>query len=129
MLYVLLAASLCGCSRYVEGDVFLDKNANNVRDFGESVVSGMPFTVTRNASALKTGVTDAVGHFLVPVDSTDIGSNYCVQVSSADVAAMYVVPTGDSKALAIVNATPAPTPQATADACPTIVGHPDCDNA
>jgi hypothetical protein len=88
LLPFLLIASLCACSRYIEGEVFLDKNGNNIRDFGESVVSGIGYSVTQNGSKFFAGQTDDVGQFLVTMDSSKEGISYCVDIDTETIPAV-----------------------------------------
>ena len=78
----LLLASLCACSRYIEGEVYLDKNSNNIKDLGEPAIYGVQYSVTQNGSTVNSGVTDPDGHFSVPLESAKIDVNYCVSVNS-----------------------------------------------
>jgi hypothetical protein len=78
----LLLASLCACSRYIEGEVYLDKNANNIKDLGEPAIYGIQYSVSQNGSTVNSGVTDPDGHFSVPLDSAKIDVNYCVSVNA-----------------------------------------------
>lgn len=83
ILPLLLLATLCACSRYIEGGVYLDKNGNNVKDIGEPNISGIQYSVTGDGTAVNSGVTDADGKFLVALESSKIDVNYCVSVDSA----------------------------------------------
>lgn len=123
-LLFLLAASLCACSRYIEGDVFLDKNANNVKDHDEPAIAGIPFTVTRNDATLQTAETDSDGHFFVATGINDVDVNFCVQVRAEDVSAFQAADSETPKALKALEA----SPEASSEACPFIVGKPDCNN-
>lgn len=123
--YSILLLSLSACSRFIEGDVFLDKNGNNLRDAGESVVAGMPFTVMKDNAVFKTGVTDSLGHFSVVLGNSANDGNYCVQVDKEDVAAVKSKDLSAGKALQSESDTPEPT----ADVCPLNgLGRPDCSN-
>ena len=123
-LPLLLVASLCACSRFIEGAVFLDKNANNLKDYGEPAIAGLPYTITRNNAAMQNALTDGEGHFFVTTGINDVDVNFCVQVSSEDVAAFQAAVPEPAKALKAAET----EPEATADACPFIVGKPDCNN-
>ena len=123
-LPLLIVASCCACSRFIEGDVFLDKNANNVRDHGEPVVAGIPFTVTRNNATSKTGITDAEGHFSVTMGINDLDANYCVKVSPEAISDLQTKSFEQNKALKSLET----KSEATSDTCPFIVGKPDCTN-
>lgn len=83
LLPFLLLASLCACSRYIEGGVYLDKNGNNIKDFGEPNISGIQYSVTGDGSTVNSGVTDPDGKFLVQLESAKLDVNYCVSVDSA----------------------------------------------
>lgn len=123
-LPLLLMASLGACSRYIEGDVFLDKNANNVKDHDEPAIAGMPFTVTRDEATLQTAETDSDGHFLVATSINDVDVNFCVKVRAEDVSAFQAADPETPKALKALEA----SPEASSEACPLIVGKPDCNN-
>jgi len=121
----LVLALLGACSRLIEGDVFLDKNANNVKDAGEEVISGIPFTVTKDNANFKNGTTDPTGHYSIVMANGQTDGNYCVQISDKDIAAIDATRLANSKALQAVAATPEPTSQA----CPLNgAGRPDCND-
>ncbi|MFO1464262.1 MAG: hypothetical protein U1F66_10845 [bacterium] len=123
--WLCIGVSLAACSRYIEGDVFLDKNGNNVKDLGEGVLANIPFTVTVNNAALDSGVSDGGGHFRVPMDLGANDGNYCVQVSSPELQAAEAKSLQAGKALQNAEATPEPT----AKVCPNNgLGRPDCSN-
>jgi len=123
-IQILLAAALLACSRFIEGDVFLDKNANNIKDQGEPVIAGIPFNVTRNQEAPKTYVTDAEGHFVVATSINEVDINYCVEVTNDNLNAFKATATESAKQLKMLEASPSPSPEA----CRMIVGKPDCED-
>lgn len=124
VLSLLLMASLGACSRYIEGDVFLDKNANNIKDRDEPAIAGMPFTVTRNDATLQIAETDAEGRFLVATSINDVDVTFCAKVRPEDVSAFQAADPETPKALKALET----SSEASSGFCPLIVGKPDCNN-
>ncbi len=124
----LLLASLCACSRYIEGDVYLDKNSNNIKDLGEPAIYGIQYSVTQNGSTVNSGVTDPDGHFSVLLDSSKIDVNYCISVNSQGELNFPQAPKG-SKALdaTVDEEDETPDPEETPDADETPEAEEDKD--
>ena len=84
LILLFVMVMMASCSGQIAGHVFLDQNANNVRDEGEPALGKIVYNITREdkgiAKVIATGITAKDGSFAVSKEETGY---YCVNVSNA----------------------------------------------
>ncbi|MDO8526878.1 MAG: SdrD B-like domain-containing protein [Deltaproteobacteria bacterium] len=69
---------LSACTGHIDGDVFLDSNANGVPDKNEKFLTNLTVKMTQDGQPLNTFKTDGKGHFSTPIKKPGY---YCLQVA------------------------------------------------
>ncbi|MBI4126415.1 MAG: hypothetical protein HY465_02870 [Deltaproteobacteria bacterium] len=79
-LIILLTATILGtaCSGTMSGEIYVDRNHNNLRDAGESSAGRVPVTITRDGKLLISGYASS-GKFSVATKGKGI---YCANVQT-----------------------------------------------